>query len=405
MSEPSEKDTGGGGAGPEKWPGEKEGKWRVPPPVEGSHAQNTPSHERKVGVGNRKVTDDDRAKAKQPKSKSEVGTKPLYSETYFDNTREPGHGNKEGDDDKSYYSTLTAKASAEALAASFDVEKQKAKLTLGKVKVEGAVAHGQFDVGGWLHDVIFGPSPGPSAPNPSSPLSPMAARMGDMSTHGTPLAPGSGSPNVLIGGLPAWRVGPDMHACPGTGTSHGAGPVTPGAPTVLINGFPAARAGDFVTEPSGGPNVIALGCVTVFIGMAAPVAPPPPPPPDPKPEDLPWVLFEAVATGDAVAGEASVKGEAEADLKNHKGKVEGVVGAEVAAMKAELPLKLRIRIPNTMKGGTVQARTGFLDRAGTTFVLTLIGPRPGDDTLIALRAQRAFEIARSSLVTPEVAGR
>lgn len=54
----------------------------------------------------------------------------------------------------------------------------------------------------------------------------------------------------------------------------------------------------------------------------------------------------------------------------------------------------------TMKGGAVSARTGFMDRAGTTFVFTLISPRLTDDPLIALRAQRAFEIARSSLVTP-----
>lgn len=340
MSDPAE-----GPAKEPKWPGEKDGKWGVS--GEGAHAEDTPSHEQKVGIGNRKVSDEDRAKAKQRKSTTEVGVKPLYSKTVYDNTLEKGHGNKENDDDQSYYSTLTAKVSGEALAAGLDVKEQKGKLTVVKAKAEAAVAHGQFDIGGWLHDLIFGPSPGPPAPNPSAPLSPMAARMGDMTTHGTPLAPGSGSPNVLIGGMPAWRVGPDMHACPGTGTSHGAGPVTPGAPTVLINGFPAARAGDFVTEPVGGPNVIALGCPTVLIGMAAPVAPPPPAPPEPKPEDLPWVLFESVAAADAVAGEASLKVEGEADLKNRKGKVEVIAGAEAAVLKGELPLKVRIRIPYT----------------------------------------------------------
>lgn len=54
-----------------------------------------------------------------------------------------------------------------------------------------------------------------------------------------------------------------------------------------------------------------------------------------------------------------------------------------------------------MKGGAVYVRTGFLDQAGATFVFTLISPRLQDDPLIALRAQRAFEIARSTLVTPE----
>ena len=41
-----------------------------------------------------------------------------------------------------------------------------------------------------------------------------AARSGDMTTHGTPLAPGPGCPTVLIGGLPAWRAGVDTHVCP-----------------------------------------------------------------------------------------------------------------------------------------------------------------------------------------------
>ena len=32
-----------------------------------------------------------------------------------------------------------------------------------------------------------------------------AARITDMTAHGSPLAPGPGSTTVLIGGLPAWR--------------------------------------------------------------------------------------------------------------------------------------------------------------------------------------------------------
>lgn len=328
-----------------KLPGEKDGKWGVS--GEGSQSEDTPSHERKAGSGNRKVSDEDKAKAKQQKSTTEVGTKPLYSKTFYDNTLEKGHGNKENDDDQSYYSTLTLKATGEVLATSLDVREKKGKVTFAKGKLEASVAHGQFDIIRAVREWLFGPDPPPIGPNPSSPVSPMAARMGDMTTHGTPLAPGSGSPDVVIGGLPAWRIGPDLHACPGTGTSHGAGPTGPGAPTVLINGFPAARAGDFVTEPTGGPNVIAIGCVSVLIGMSAPIAPPPPPPPDPQPEDLPWVLFESVLSGDAASGEASVKIEAEADLKARKGKVEAIAGGEIAALKAELPLKIRIRIPTT----------------------------------------------------------
>lgn len=35
-----------------------------------------------------------------------------------------------------------------------------------------------------------------------------AARLGDPTAHGTPLSPGPGSPNVLIGFKPAWRAVP-----------------------------------------------------------------------------------------------------------------------------------------------------------------------------------------------------
>jgi uncharacterized Zn-binding protein involved in type VI secretion len=93
-----------------------------------------------------------------------------------------------------------------------------------------------------------------------------AARIGDPTSHGTPLAPGPGAPNVLIGGRPAWRAAADFHACPlfnGT-VPHVGGVVTPGSPTVLIGGLPAARQGDVVAEAP--PNAILLGEVTVLIG-------------------------------------------------------------------------------------------------------------------------------------------
>lgn len=96
---------------------------------------------------------------------------------------------------------------------------------------------------------------------------PLAARVGDMTSHGTPLSPGPGSPNVLIGGLPAWRATSDFHTCPlVTGTvPHAGGVVAMGSPTVLINNLPAARQGDIITE-SGPPNSIVIGCPTVVIG-------------------------------------------------------------------------------------------------------------------------------------------
>ena len=96
---------------------------------------------------------------------------------------------------------------------------------------------------------------------------PPAARVGDMTSHGTPLGPGPGSLNVLIGGMPAWRANADFHACPlVTGVvPHVGGVVAMGSTTVLINNLPAARQGDIITE-SGPPNTIVMGCPTVIIG-------------------------------------------------------------------------------------------------------------------------------------------
>jgi uncharacterized Zn-binding protein involved in type VI secretion len=78
---------------------------------------------------------------------------------------------------------------------------------------------------------------------------PPAARMGDTTSHGTPLAPGPGCPTVLIGGKPAWRAGADFHACPlfNGPAPHVGGVVAAGSTTVLIGGLPAARVGDMVT--------------------------------------------------------------------------------------------------------------------------------------------------------------
>jgi uncharacterized Zn-binding protein involved in type VI secretion len=96
---------------------------------------------------------------------------------------------------------------------------------------------------------------------------PPAARVGDMTSHGTPLSPGVGSANVLIGGMPAWRAGIDSHVCPlAEGPKpHIGGIVAKGSTKVRINGFPAARQGDVITE-AGPPNSISMGCATVQIG-------------------------------------------------------------------------------------------------------------------------------------------
>jgi uncharacterized Zn-binding protein involved in type VI secretion len=72
-------------------------------------------------------------------------------------------------------------------------------------------------------------------------------------------------------GMPASRVG-DMHVCPMLTVlvPHVGGPVLPpGAPTVLIGGMPAARMGDLCTCV-GPPAPIVLGSFTVLIaGMPA----------------------------------------------------------------------------------------------------------------------------------------
>ncbi len=94
-----------------------------------------------------------------------------------------------------------------------------------------------------------------------------AARMGDQTSHGTPLAPGPGSVNVMIGGQPAWRATSDTHVCPLVDglKPHVGGIVAVGSFTVQINSLPAARQGDQVVE-AGAPNAIVLGAPTVLIG-------------------------------------------------------------------------------------------------------------------------------------------
>lgn len=95
---------------------------------------------------------------------------------------------------------------------------------------------------------------------------PIAARVGDMhicpmvnpggAPHvGGPVMP-PGCPTVLIGGMPAARVG-DMATCAGPPDS-----IVKGSSSVMIGGMPAARMGD--TTAHGGSIII--GCPTVLIG-------------------------------------------------------------------------------------------------------------------------------------------
>ena len=90
---------------------------------------------------------------------------------------------------------------------------------------------------------------------------PAAARFLDPTGH-----PGlvmQGSPNVLIEGLPAARLG-DKHVCllPPLAGPHPPSPLAKGSASVLINGMPAARQGD--TSGCGAP--ILRGALKVLIG-------------------------------------------------------------------------------------------------------------------------------------------
>jgi uncharacterized Zn-binding protein involved in type VI secretion len=247
-----------------------------------------------------------------------------------------------GSETKSFVSVLKGEYSVEVGSAAVDIQKLKGKLTIVDAKASATVAHGQFDLGSAVTRLFHGDDPKP-APLPPPPPGPMAARITDLTAHGFPLVGGPCSPNVLIGGLPAWRAVVDLHVCP---MYHGAGAAAPGSPSVLINGAPAARASDFVIEATGGPDMIALGCPTVYIGMMAP--PPQPSPPKPTaPPSPPSVKFESVVTGDVGTAEAKANASAMVDLRNKKGSVKGEAGAMAAVLKGEVPLKLKIKIPFT----------------------------------------------------------
>jgi uncharacterized Zn-binding protein involved in type VI secretion len=94
-----------------------------------------------------------------------------------------------------------------------------------------------------------------------------AARVGDTTSHGTPLGPGPGCATVMIGGMPAWRATADTHVCPlfDGPKPHVGGVVAVGSVTVRIGGLFAVRQGDMVVE-AGAPNSIAMGAPTVMIG-------------------------------------------------------------------------------------------------------------------------------------------
>jgi|SRR5579872_2313202 len=93
-----------------------------------------------------------------------------------------------------------------------------------------------------------------------------AARIGDPTVHGGTIV--LGLPTVLIGGQPASRIG-DMHICPLVTVlvPHVGGPLILGSFTVLTGGVPQSRVGDMLIC-IGPPDVVAMGCPTVLVGMA-----------------------------------------------------------------------------------------------------------------------------------------
>ncbi len=93
-----------------------------------------------------------------------------------------------------------------------------------------------------------------------------ACRISDATAHGGIIT--VGFPQVLIGNLPASRIG-DLHVCPMvTGiVPHVGGPFILGSPTVLVGMMPQSRVTDELVCV-GPPDVAIMGEFTVLVGMA-----------------------------------------------------------------------------------------------------------------------------------------
>lgn len=185
---------------------------------------------------------------------------------------------------------------------------------------------------------------------------PAAARVGDFTVHGTPVGPGLGSPNVLIGGMPALRSGVDMHVCGlCTPNPHLGGPAISSQASVFVNGFPLLRAGDAFIEAGGGPNPIAMGCPSVQVGSPAP-------PvdvlafsaPEPGFIDLELDVLTSVGWG-KVADKVGAEIGGERVLKNHYAKVD----IRLAALRVNPKGKITLRIPGASRPHDIPFDIGF----------------------------------------------
>ena len=75
------------------------------------------------------------------------------------------------------------------------------------------------------------------------------AAVGDMTSHGTPLSPGPGIPNILVGGRPIWRVGLDLHSCPiADPKPHVGGSVLIGRKRIMAGNSLVTFKGDLIIE-------------------------------------------------------------------------------------------------------------------------------------------------------------
>lgn len=92
------------------------------------------------------------------------------------------------------------------------------------------------------------------------------ARVNDMTSHGTPLMPGSVSIHVFVENQKVWLCNIDQHICPlfSGNNPHVGGYVTVGSNKVFINGYSIAMRGDKILE-NGTTNTIVSGSNKVFI--------------------------------------------------------------------------------------------------------------------------------------------
>ncbi len=112
-------------------------------------------------------------------------------------------------------------------------------------------------------------------PHCHAPIHPPAPVPTPLAHPPLPLPIVGGSPNVIIGGVPAARQGDPTAPCQlASCVPGGPGFIAGGSSTVMINGLPAARVNDPTSHPScakavipgGTGRVLDPGCPTVVIG-------------------------------------------------------------------------------------------------------------------------------------------